>query len=183
VVIGAVNNVASAQMMGLRNFGVSDEIYKHTINEEREGGELWNKLQAKEISCADLTDDNFAALGEYFMGKMMGDSHAAMNAMMMQMLGEKGEEQMHVVMGKRLSSCDPRAAFPSSWGGFMPMMQMMWGGWSSPLNNSSNNMMCNWGQGMMGWGWLGWLFMLTWIVWLAVGIFLAIWLWQKINKK
>jgi hypothetical protein len=44
-------------------------------------------------------------------------------------------------------------------------------------------MMWNWGQNMMGWGGFGWLFTLTWVVWLIVGIFLAVWLWQKINKK
>lgn len=43
---------------------------------------------------------------------------------MIQMMGENGEEQMHVVMGKRLSECDTSAAIPSPGIGFMPMMQM-----------------------------------------------------------
>jgi len=38
--------------------------------------------------------------------------------------------------------------------------------------------------GMMNWGGgFGLLFTLSWIIWLVVGIFLAIYLWQKINKK
>src|SRR3989344_9502546 len=73
----------------------------HTAREEAEGKIVWEKLQAKQIQCSDLSDDEFGVLGEYFMGQMMGDSHEAMNNMMIQMMGEEGEEQMHVVMGKR----------------------------------------------------------------------------------
>jgi len=159
-----------------------EEIVRHTAREEKEGKELWDRLQAKEVACDNLSDEQFGALGEYFMGQMAGDSHAAMNAMMIQMHGEDGEEQIHIVMGKRLSGCDTSAAFPFGSSGWLPMMNMMWGGWSSP-SNQKNSMMWNWGQNMMGWGGFGWLFTLTWIVWLIVGIFLAVWLWQKINKK
>lgn len=42
-------------------------------------------------------------------------------------------------------------------------------------------MMYQWG-GMMGGGAWGTLAFLTWIVWLAVGVLLIIWLWQKISK-
>ncbi len=38
------------------------------------------------------------------------------------------------------------------------------------------------GYGMMG-GWGGVFVGLTWIIWLVVGIFAAIWLWQHIDKK
>ncbi|KKU16863.1 MAG: hypothetical protein UX26_C0014G0012 [Parcubacteria group bacterium GW2011_GWC1_45_9] len=177
---------AKAQMMG--NFSNTtvdwNEVVEHTAREEQEGKELWDKFQAKEVACENLSDEQFGVLGEYFMGQMAGDSHAAMNAMMIQTHGEDGEEQIHIVMGKRLSGCDTSAAFPFGGSGWMPMMNMMWGGWSAPLgDNNSNNMMWNWGQNMMGWGGFGWLFTLTWIVWLIVGIFLAVWLWQKINKK
>jgi hypothetical protein len=40
-----------------------------------------------------LTDEDFGALGEYFMGQMMGSSHSAMNQMMVNMMGEEGEKQ------------------------------------------------------------------------------------------
>jgi len=114
----------------------------HTAREEAEGKTVWEKLQAKELVCRDLSDDNFGTLGEYFMGQMMDDSHEAMNNMMIQVHGEDGEEQIHIVMGKRFSGCDTSAAFPSISGGWMPMMNMMWGGWSSPFgSNSTNNMM------------------------------------------
>ena len=42
----------------------------HTAREEAEGKAVWEKLQAKELTCKDLSDDNFGTLGEYFMGQM-----------------------------------------------------------------------------------------------------------------
>jgi len=174
---------ANAQMMaGFSNTTVDwNEVVEHTAREEQEGKELWNKLQAKEVACADLNDEQYGVLGEYFMGTMAGDSHAAMNAMMIQAHGEDGEEQIHIVMGKRLSGCDTSATFPSISGGWMPMMNMMWGGWpaspdewasrggSSPFgsNNSTNNMM-NFGFGPFGG--FGWIFMILWWVLIIAGI-------------
>src|SRR3989344_4514452 len=103
--IGAWAFSASAQMM-MRGFSNSsadwDEVVEHTTREEQEGKVLWERLQSKETNCADLDDELYGVLGEYFMGQMMGESHAAMNAMMIQMHGEEGEEQIHIVMGKRL---------------------------------------------------------------------------------
>src|SRR3989338_8325577 len=100
-------------MGGFSNTSVDwNEVVEHTTREEQEGKELWNKLQVKEAACADLNDEQYGVLGEYFIGQMAGDSHAAMNAMMIQAHGEDGEEQIHIVMGKRLSGCDTSAAFP-----------------------------------------------------------------------
>lgn len=121
--------VAHAQMMGFTNNGQINwnEIQDHTLREEQEGKDLWNKLQAKEVACADLKDEQFSVLGEYYMGQMMGASHASMNAMMIQMNGEQGEEQIHIAMGKRLSGCDTAAALPAQSFAWMPMLQMMGG--------------------------------------------------------
>ena len=120
----------------------------HTASEEVEGEAIWEKLQAKEVECQDLTNDNYAALGEYFMGQSIGDTqrHAVMNQMMTSMMGEKGEEQMHIVMGKRLSGCGV---------GFMPMMGYY-----------GNNMMGGWN----GFGLLGWLPMLIFWALLILGV-------------
>jgi|SRR3989344_150070 len=134
-------------------------VVEHTNREEQEGRELWGKLQAKEVACADLDDEQYEVLGEYFMGIMAGDSHAAMNAMMIQMHGEDGEEQIHIVMGKRLIGCDTSAAFPAGSGGWMPMMNMMTGG--------TNNMM---NFGYSSFGWFGWIFMILWWVLIIVGV-------------
>jgi len=99
----------------------------HTAREEAEGKEIRDKLQAKQLECKDLTNDNYAVLGEYFMGQSIGNTqrHALMNQMMTNMMGEEGEEQMHIAMGKRLSGCEPNAQVPSNGVGFMPMMWMM----------------------------------------------------------
>ncbi|MDO8600970.1 MAG: hypothetical protein Q7R73_05225 [bacterium] len=43
-------------------------------------------------------------------------------------------------------------------------------------------MMGGFGPGFMGGGG-SLLFLLTWLVWLAVGILAAAWLWKQINKK
>ena len=146
---------------------VGAQTDNHTAREEAEGKELWGKLQAKEFGCADLNDEQFGVLGEYFMGQMMRDSHAAMNAMMVQMRGEDGEEQIHIVMGKRLSGCDTSAAFPSGGNGWMPIMNMMWGGWSSPLGSNSTNNMMNFGYGF---GFFGWIFMILFWALIIIGI-------------
>ena len=171
VVVGSFAPSANAQMMGgFSNSSADwDAVVEHKLREEQEGKELWNKLRAKEVDCADLIDEQYGVLGEYFMGTMAGESHAAMNAMMIQAHGEDGEEQIHIVMGKRLSGCDTSAIFPAISGGWMPMMNMMWGGWSSPFgdNNSTNNMM-NFGFGSFGG--FGWIFMILWWVLIIAGI-------------
>lgn len=133
---------------------------------------MGHRLQAKKITCAELADDDFGVLGEYFMGQMLGASHKAMNDMMTQMMGEKGEVEMHVVMGKKLSGCDSSAAFPLQGTGFMPMMMNMMGGFGF---NNSNNMMTSFGYGT--WGWFGWIFMiLWWVLVLAAIVALIKWL-------
>lgn len=145
----------------MNNVATGSESY--TAHQEAEGKIVWEKLQAKQIQCSDLSDDDFEVLGEYFMGQMTGPSHEAMNNMMIQMMDEKGEKQMHIVMGKRLSGCDTSATFPSKGVGFMPMMNMMWGGWSSPFGSNSTNNLINFGFKLLGG--LGWIFIILMILW------------------
>lgn len=160
---------ANAQMGGPMMGSGETIVDDHTAEEEAEGKAIWEKLQAKEIGCDKLSEDDFGALGEYFMGTMMGDAHPAMNAMMVSMMGEEGEEQVHVVMGERLSGCDTEAAYPLAGRGFMPMMQMFGGGWGSGGG---------WGRGfgpMMGVGLgtiagFGLIAFLIWILWWALVI-------------
>ncbi len=177
VLITPANAQIPGMMNGLQSNDIKwNEVLEHTKKEEQEGKELREKLQAKQINCSELKDDDFDVLGEYFMGQMMGDSHTAMNAMMMQMRGEKGEGQIHIVMGKRLSGCDAQAAFAEGEIGFMPMMNMMMGGWSvngaedrsSPFGfNSTNNMM---NFGFSPFGGFGWIFMILWWILIIAGI-------------
>lgn len=161
---------AAQDTMG--DVGADDD---HTAREETEGKGLWQQLQNKQITCDALTDEQFAALGEYFMGQMLSESHAAMNQMMIRMMGAEGEEQIHVVMGKRLSSCDTSAVYPMSGAGFMPMMNMMIPlrhGFGGRAGGGMHMMDWGWGlgSGMSVFGWLGGLFMLLWWVLIIVGI-------------
>ena len=141
---------------GLPSSVTSDD---HTVREEQEGKEIWEKLQVKELECKNLTDEQYDSLGEYFMGQSIGNTqrHAAMNQMMISMMGEEGERKMHVTLGKRYSGCDPDAQTPSNGLGFMPMMWMMVGG--------GNPMM-----GYSGWGGFGWIFMIVFWVLIILGV-------------
>src|SRR3989344_4699087 len=142
----------------------------HTAQEEVEGKEVWEKLQAKQLECQDLTIDNYAVLGEYFMGQSIGNTqrHAAMNQMMTSMMGEEGEEQMHIAMGKRLSGCEPNVQVPSSGAGFVPMMWMMGGGGNPMMGYGGWGNMMGWGDGF---GIFGWITMLAfWLLLILVVI-------------
>ena len=154
----------------------------HTAREEAEGEIIWQKLQSKEITCADASDEDFDAIGEYFMGQMLGDSQGAINEMMMRMHGKDGEEQIHIVIGKRLSECDTSAVASGISDGWMPMINMMTGGWSFPFssNNSMNNMM---NFGFAPFGGFGWIFMTLWWTLIIVGIVALIrWLMRGSKK-
>lgn len=161
---------------------------EHTAREEAEGKEIWEKLQSKKLDCTSLKDEDYEALGEYFMGQTIGNSHAAMNTMMIQMMGKEGEEQMHVVMGKRMSGCDQDAQIPQ---GMMDMMGMRGMGMmqdSAPFGSGQDGgrsaMMGSWGVGgMMGsnWGLGGALGFLLWVVVLVDLILVGVWLWKQIQ--
>ncbi len=155
--LATFTNTAHAQMMG--GYTVSDD--GHTAQEEAEGKVIVENLASGSVTCATLTTDDFERVGEYYMGLMVGDAHVSMNAMMARQLGESGEEQMHVLMGERLSGCNPTAGdTDAAWGtSWFPMMGMMGG-----ISGGS------WGGGMMsgygaGWGLFSVMTMgLFWIV-------------------
>ena len=140
-----------------------------TAQEEAEGNDVWDKLKSKELSCNNLNDDNFEVLGEYYMGQSLGSTerHNAMNQMMKNMMGDQGETQMHVALGKRYSGCDTSAPFPEGGTGFIGSMLGMMGG--------GGNRMMGWGwDNMMGWGGMGllsWIPMLILWVLILLGIF------------
>ncbi len=130
-------------MGGGRFFNGGDDTKK----EEAEGRQIWERLQSKEIDCQKLTDNQFEALGEYFMGIIAGENHQLMNQMMTRMMGISGEKEAHVVLGKIKSGCDKNARPSAGWS-WMPMMgnwPMMGGGWG---------MMGGYGGLFFGWYWL-----------------------------
>ena len=164
-------------MMGFSNLSPDDAAMQSQQQEEQEGKNFLDNLNNKTVVCSQLKDADFEKIGEYFMGQSIGETsrHVAMNEMMKSMIGEQGEEQAHIAMGKRVSGCDTSAAFPAGSDGFMPMMQMMMGGWSSPFNNNSTNNMMNFGFGPFGG--FGWIFMiLLWVLVIAGIVGLIKWL-------
>jgi len=140
----------------------------HTAREEAEGKEIWQEMEREEVGCKELTDEQFAALGEFFMGEMTGDAHEAMNTMMTRMMGEEGEEEMHVIMGKRMSGCGGDGTLPmGNVGMMMPMMGMM-GGWSNGAAPDTMSSMM--GYGFSGFAPFGFTFMILWWVLIIAGI-------------
>src|SRR3989338_2984739 len=115
--------------------------------DETAGKAILEKLQRKEVVCANLTDNDFNLLGDYYMGEMMGSSHKTMDKLMVERMGEQNERLMHMAMGKRFSGCDTSASFPSQGVGFLPMM---------------------------GYGGFGWLPMILWWILIIVIVFLLV---------
>lgn len=125
------------------------------------GQSLYNKFQAKQISCAKLQDADFEKIGEYLMNQSFGgntNAHIQMNNNMKQMMGEQAEEQMHIRLGENATQCNTNKQ-----GGGLPMM-----GWYS-------NMM-GWNNGFSFFGSLIQIFVLVDLV------LLGIWLFKKIQK-
>ncbi len=143
--------------------------------------------EKSQIECAKVTDEQFEKLGEAVMSLMHPDEKE--HQLMDQMMGGEGSQSlkaMHILMGKRYLGCVSAMMIGRGAIMEMPMMQMMMGGWSSPsgFNKTNNPMMMEWFQNSIWWGGGGsWLIILTWIIWLVVGILAAIWLWKQITKK
>ena len=80
-------------------------------------------VRSGDQSCASLSDENFERMGEYAMGRSIGNpaSHEAMNRRMVSMVGIEGERRMHTALGHRYANCPgaPRYGWMGSVGGMM----------------------------------------------------------------
>src|SRR4030042_5484262 len=103
-------------MVGFPSSSPDNAAIQSQQQEEQEGKQFLDNLNNKTVTCSQLNDSDFEKIGEYFMGQSIGDisRHIVMNNMMKSMMGETGEEQMHIAWGKRGGSCDTAAAFPSA---------------------------------------------------------------------
>lgn len=140
--------LAHAQMMG------GHETATATDAEGAAGAVLRQKLSSGATSCAALSESDFDALGDYFMGVMMGPMHEAMDRAMTNALSASGERQMHVAMGERLSGCNLSAAYPAGANGFFPgMMGMMTGmsGFGGMRGTGFGGPMAGYGYGFGSW--------------------------------
>lgn len=151
---------AQGMMNWGNNTGVTPSDISATVQDEAKGKQVWEQLQSKQINCESLKDDDFEVLGEYFMGRSIGNTerHAVMNQIMQNMMGQNGEEQMHIALGKRSSGCDINASFPAGYG--FPMMWWMMGGGGNPM------------MGIGGWSdfGFGWIFMIIFWVLIILGV-------------
>ena len=144
----ALPNFSFAHGMSVSSSSPDNTAIQSQQQEEQEGKKLLDDLSNKTIDCSQFKDADFEKIGEYFMGQSIGDTarHIAMNEMMKGMMGEQGEEQAHIAMGKRMSNCEPDAPMPQS------MINTMMGG----------GMMGNFGANSMSW--LGWIFTASFLV-------------------
>ncbi len=174
---------AHAQMMGMPKASTSTTMTE-TQQEEAEGKAIWDKLQNKEVTCKDLKDDDFDVLADFFMANMMGANHEAMNEMMADRLGEDGEKQLHIAMGKRLSGCDTSAELPKGSEYFIPMMggHMSQGGmmndrkdWDESRGGYDGDMMSH-----GGFGFFHLIFPILGFIFLFLG---SIFFWNGIKRK
>ncbi len=179
----------NAQMMGgyQGQTSLSQSDIQNEQNDQNAGQDIYQKLQNGQVTCQQLTDDNFDKLGDYFMWKSLGSTqaHAVMDKRITQMMGDQGNTQMHIALGKRGSGCFSNFNIPSNTPPFMMGM----------MNNSAyangggvKNMMGNWGWNgsMMGWTGFGSFNLLSFLFCIVVFIdlvLLGVYLWKQIRKK
>jgi len=154
---------ASAQMMGTGTSMMQGQVSvtpsAQDLQDIQTGKDLYVKFQANKVSCSSLKDDDFEKIGEYIMDQQFGNtnSHIQMNERAKQMMGDQGEERMHISIARSILNCNANAG--SQQGGVRPMMYDNFG----------------WGFG---------IFHLLIAIIIIVDLILAgIWLWKQINKK
>lgn len=160
---------ANAQMMGFTNTQATSAEIQAQQQDEQEGKDLLDKLNNKSISCQELTDADFEKIGEYFMGQSIGDTarHVAINNRIKSMMGDSGEEQVHITWGKRGSNCAPSVVMSiNPGGGVLPMM-----GFYNGMNWNS------------GWGVWGILWVVFWLVVFIDLVLLGVWLWKQLKSS
>lgn len=149
IILGFSVTITNAQMM----WGGAGGTSIPATSEEIAGKAILDKLKSGEINCSKLVDNDFEFLGEYFMGSMMGSSHENMNDRLKQSLGEAGEVNMHISLGKRMSGCDTSAEYPAGFSGFSPMMGGYRNQGQGTFGDNKFNMM-GFGNGFYGFGWI-----------------------------
>lgn len=116
-----------------------------TAQDEAQGKAIWDKLQAKQADCKNLSEDAFELLGEFFMGLMMGNEHGTVMMRMTEIMGPQGEKEIHIVMGKRLSGCNSSAIIPPQYQEFANILPLM-GAFNSPASKTwDNNLLSQYG--------------------------------------
>jgi hypothetical protein len=144
--------LAMAMGLGFGVVGLTVAIAASTLaHEEQQGQRLAESLSSGERQCSDLSADDFELIGEYAMGRYLGDeaTHEAMNRQMTVRMGSAGEERMHRALGYRYSGCPGGPG--AGWVG--PMGGMMSGNYEGGSGGFGGGMMGGGHRGgMMGFG-------------------------------
>ncbi len=178
----------NAQMMG--NYqgqtSLSQSDIQNEQNDQDAGQIIYQELQNGQVTCQQLTEDNFDKLGDYFMWKSLGSTqaHAAMDKRITQMMGDQGNTQMHITLGKRGSGCFSNFTVPSNTPSFM--MGMMNNVYAN--EGGVKNMMGNlgWNGSMMDWNGFGGFNLFSFLLFLVIFVDLVLlgaYLWKQIRKK
>lgn len=95
---------------------------------EARDADLLSALERGEIECSDLGGEDYAAIGELVMGRMVASvqAHEEMDELMARMMGQTGRDRMHEVMGQRFAGCG-QPGLRSGFGQMMGVIGMMGG--------------------------------------------------------
>jgi len=172
----------SAQMM----YGTpqASQAASSTMDAEAlQGQTLLQQLQSGSATCASLTEDNYAAIGDYVMGLMAGSSHEAMDQYMTQAHGADFDRAIHISMGERFSGCNSGAPYPQGMYGFGPMMGGgMMGGWGP--GGFGDYSMLGFGSGIFGYSVFGGIVMaLVWIFAIIGVVASVMWLVRRTKSQ
>lgn len=123
-----------------------------TAQEEREGTSVLRELEGGTLDCSEASAEDFEHVGDYAMGRTVGSpgGHEAMDAAMTRMMGEEGNRQAHVAMGRRYAGCG-RGPLPAGFGRMMTAVNGM--GVMGGFEEGGGPRDYGHGESMMGDGW------------------------------
>lgn len=152
---------ARAQMMGNLDSNITPSA--NDIKDIQLGQSLYERFQTKQLSCNQLKDDDLEKIGEYIMNQRFKNinQHIQMNNQAKQMMGENGEEQMHIQLGKNITGC-----YMDKKGGDNTMMDY----YGNTMNFGGSNLFSI-------------LHLILFTIVVIDLILLGKWLWKQINKK
>lgn len=163
---------SSAQMMGngssmMQGLSGTPQITptQQDLQDIQTGQDLYSKFQNKQISCTNLQDADFEKIGEYLMNQQFGNvnTHIQMNERIKRMMGNQGEERMHITIARSITDCNTN----NQQGGVRNMMGYGYNG----------SMMSGWGYGF------GILCFIGYAIVLIDLILVGAWLWKQIKNK
>ena len=161
-------STAHAQMMtnGRNTPSVNPTVMQNQQQDEATGKKLFEQLQNNQLVCNKLTNSDFEKIGEYTMSQMFNGNttqHIAMNERIKQMMGDQGEERMHISIARSVMGCNTS----NQQGGVKNMMGYGYNG----------GMMSGWGYGF------GILCFIGYAIVLIDLILVGMWLWKQIKKN